>query len=146
MNLKKFLYQNMTDYIYAFWHSLIKRFAMIIFCHFTCPKIQAYFAPPPSPSPLPLPPSVHQPYTLGWNGLKSMWRALGSSARSFACSLALLTHRIAPHCTLCSRTLLRSFVFSFAHSLTPKLKGKRSCLWIECVDFIVFLPTVHCCH
>ena len=58
---------------------------------------------------------------LGRNGLKSTRGVLASSAHSFAHLLALLTRLIAPHCTLCSRTLLRSFVCS----LTPKLKGKR---------------------
>ena len=38
-------------------------------------------------------------------------------ARPFACSLALLTHMLAPQCLLCLCSLLRSFVCSLAHSL-----------------------------
>ena len=52
-----------------------------------------------------------------WDG------STGPIARSFARSLAPITYSLAPHCSLCSRAPLRSFVRSFVHSLTPKLVG-----------------------
>ena len=45
-------------------------------------------------------------------------------ARPFARSLTPLTHFPAPHCLLCSRALLRSFIRLLAHSLTPEPVGK----------------------
>ena len=46
------------------------------------------------------------------------------STGPFARLLAELIHMFAPHCLLCSPALLRSFVHSLDHSLTPKLVGK----------------------
>ena len=51
------------------------------------------------------------------------WKTIRSSARSFATHRSLI--RNAPHCSLRSRTPLRSFVLSLAHSLAPELMGKR---------------------
>ena len=75
----------------------------------------------PLASPPPLLPPDHHPCTLGRNGLKLMRRVLGLSARL----LALLNHLIAPHCTRCSRTLLSSYVCSFAHSLPMFMNWMR---------------------
>ena len=48
----------------------------------------------------------------------------GPLAHPFARLLALLTHSLALHCSLCSRATLYSFVCLPAHSLTPELVGK----------------------
>ena len=48
----------------------------------------------------------------------------GPFAPPFARLLAPLIHSLALHCSLCSRTPLRSFVCSLAHSITPELMGK----------------------
>ena len=42
----------------------------------------------------------------------------------FACSLALLTHLLAPHCSLCSPTPLRSFVCLLVHFVHSQAFGK----------------------
>ena len=49
----------------------------------------------------------------------------GSFAPLLASSLEPLTHSLRPHCSLRSRSPLRSFVRSLAHSLAPKLMGKK---------------------
>ena len=71
-------------------------------------------------------PSNHR--TVGQNCMKSTRTMLG---HSLVCSLIhSLVHshrsliRYAPHCSLCSRAPLRSFVRSLAHSLAPKLVGQ----------------------
>ena len=47
--------------------------------------------------------------------------------------LAQFTYLLAPHC---SRTPLRSFVYSLAHSL-PSSRERDLCLCIQCIDFTV---------
>ena len=54
--------------------------------------------------------------------MESTHRVLGHSLLR---SLATLTLLLAPHCSLCSRAPLRSFVRSLALSLSPELLGKR---------------------
>ena len=49
----------------------------------------------------------------------------GPFARPLARSLAPLTHSLAPHSSLRSRALPRSFVRSLAHSFAPELMGKE---------------------
>ena len=56
-------------------------------------------------------------------------------------SLALLTHLLAPHCSLRSSALPRLFVGSLNHSLQSS-REKKLCLNTECVNFIQFQPTV----
>ena len=53
-------------------------------------------------------------------------KSTGPVARPFTRSLALLTHWLAPHCSLRSRAPLRSFVRSLARSLThSRARGKE---------------------
>ena len=61
----------------------------------------------------------------------------------FAHSQAPLTHSCAPHCLLCLRALLRSFICLLAHSLPSKL-GKK--LIIICWDIRLFWTIVHRSH
>ena len=61
--------------------------------------------------------------------------------RLFACSLAPLTHLLAPHCLLRSRAPLRSFVHSLAYSLNAELVGK----WMSgCLSNRLFCTKVRC--
>ena len=50
-------------------------------------------------------------------------RSTGLLTRPFACTAPLI-HLLAPQCLLCSHALLRSFVCSLAHSITPDFEGK----------------------
>ena len=70
----------------------------------------------------------HSPPSLIFYVPEAVWfkRAMKPSTGPLAClnarSLTLLIHLLAPHCLLCSYTLLRSFVRSLAHSLTLEFK------------------------
>ena len=100
-----------------------------VFVYVMSASISYNFIPLPSLPP-PLPPPVRPRCR---NGMKSMRRVLG---HSLIRSLTLLTHFLAPHCSLPSRALLRSFASSLAYSLAsslayscaPKLLGGGFCL------------------
>ena len=60
---------------------------------------------------------VHPLHPQGFISAENRDVSTGPLARPFARSLTLLTHLLAPHCSLCSRALRRSFICSLAHSL-----------------------------
>ena len=103
-----------------------------VFVYVMSSSISYNLIPQPSlPPPLPWP--VRPCCTLSRNGMESTRRVLG---HSLIRSLTLLTHFLAPHCSLPSRALLRSFASSLAYllasllaySCAPKLLVRGFCL------------------
>ena len=83
-----------------------------------------------------------------WSGtIKNSDVGTGPLTCLFACLLALLTHSLAPHCSLCTRTPLCSTVLicSLAHSLNHSwARGKvDNSYLIRCLETTRFCPSVH---
>ena len=82
------------------------------------------------------PPSRHRGH-YGKNDYEINALSTGPFAVSFARLLAPLTHLLALHCSLHSRTPLRLFVCLLAHWLIPKPMGKQ---WIDVYELNASIP------